>query len=93
MWVVIDAVIVKVEYAKRALAVTERVRTAIAALTVNERGATLAVSASVGVAAMPDHAGSHEDLIRAADQAAYAAKHAGKGRVSPSSELVILFYN
>src|SRR5205823_14827015 len=46
-----------------AVAVAERLRAAITALTVVERTATISISASVGVAALPLHAGTCEDLI------------------------------
>jgi HD-GYP domain-containing protein (c-di-GMP phosphodiesterase class II) len=42
----------------------------------------ITLTASVGVAALPKHGRSAEELLRSADQAAYAAKHAGKGRVA-----------
>jgi diguanylate cyclase (GGDEF)-like protein len=39
------------------------------------------VTASVGVAAFPDHAGEANALLRAADQAMYAVKRARKNGV------------
>ena len=39
------------------------------------------VTVSVGVAAFPDHADDAGGLVKAADDALYAAKHAGKNRV------------
>ncbi|HVA89248.1 MAG TPA: diguanylate cyclase [Chloroflexota bacterium] len=57
----------------------------VAALTVPmtiEGATTLNLTASIGVAALPDHGRTSEELLRAADQATYAAKHAGKGRVA-----------
>ena len=65
-----------------ALTLAERAREAIGALLVVERGVTVRVHASIGVAVLPDHAQTREGLIRSADKAAYAAKHAGKGRVA-----------
>ncbi|MGH2345095.1 MAG: diguanylate cyclase, partial [Chloroflexota bacterium] len=59
--------------------IAERVRAGIAALRVVDSGVTIRIGASVGVAAFPLHAQAREALIRAADQAAYAAKHTGKG--------------
>ena len=50
------------------------------------------VTASVGVATFPLHAGDAESLFRQADAAMYAAKRAGKNRVMvapvPSPETV-----
>ena len=41
------------------------------------------ISASIGIATLPDDVGAAaEDLLRAADEALYAAKRAGKNRVS-----------
>lgn len=48
--------------------------------------ATFHVTASVGMAMWPVHATSAAELIRAAQQAVYAAKVAGKGRVIGASE-------
>ena len=43
------------------------------------------MSASVGVAAFPEHGEHGEDLLRAADTALYAAKQAGRDRVEVST--------
>lgn len=47
------------------------------------------VTASFGVAAVPDDAGESEALIRKADRAPYAAKAAGRNRVetAPQGEM------
>ncbi|MCE3261717.1 MAG: diguanylate cyclase [Pseudoduganella sp.] len=45
-------------------------------------GSTGSVSASVGIALHPADAGDPEQLLRNADQAMYAAKHAGRNRYS-----------
>jgi diguanylate cyclase (GGDEF)-like protein len=37
---------------------------------------------SIGVAALPDHAATVEDLVRASDSALYTAKSSGRGRVA-----------
>ncbi|HKO23640.1 MAG TPA: diguanylate cyclase, partial [Chloroflexota bacterium] len=62
--------------------VAQRTSAAMAALEVSERGVSISVGASIGVAALPLHASTREDLVRVADQAMYAAKRAGKGRVA-----------
>ncbi len=64
-----------------ALDVAERARAAIASLRILHEGRAIKVDCSVGVATLPMHADAPADLIRAADQAVYLAKHAGKGRV------------
>lgn len=64
-----------------ALVVAERTCQAIAACRLIESGATIRLGASIGVAALPLHATTRLELVYAADQAAYAAKHLGKGRV------------
>ena len=53
----------------------------IKALHVTSNGSTVGgVSASIGVAAYPDHAEMPEEVLRAADRALYTAKTAGKNR-------------
>lgn len=64
------------------LIIAERLRTAIAGLRVIEGAVSVTLTASIGVAALPEHGRTADQLIRSADQAAYAAKHAGKGRVA-----------
>ncbi len=64
-----------------ALAVAERVRGALTGLHIIHEGAAIRVNASIGVAVLPLHAVTSAGLIRAADQAVYSAKDAGKGRV------------
>ncbi len=70
-----------------ALACAERARAALAAVSVVERGVALTLDASLGVAVYPCHARTRHELVRAADQAVYAAKHAGKGRVGRPEEV------
>jgi len=66
-----------------ARAVAERVREAIAALTLTlPNGSSLRVTASLGVATAPDCAPDREALIHAADAAMYAAKRAGKNQTT-----------
>ncbi len=61
----------------------ERMRAAVEALQVPRVGGkgTLSVTASFGVAAMPESALDRNGLIAAADAALYSAKRAGKNRV------------
>ena len=61
----------------------ERMRAAVESLQVPRVGGkgTLTVTASFGVAAMPESALDRDGLIAAADAALYAAKRAGKNRV------------
>jgi diguanylate cyclase len=47
---------------------------------------TVRISASIGVALSPDHGDSLDDVLRAADDAMYQAKRAGRNtvRVAPA---------
>jgi diguanylate cyclase (GGDEF)-like protein len=64
---------------KGALQVAEAVRQAIASIILPNRDLTL--TASIGVAILPRHAGDSVTLFRAADRALYAAKQNGRNRV------------
>jgi len=77
-----------------ALAVAERVRGALTGLRIIHEGAIIRVNASIGVAVLPLHADVSAALIRAADQAVYSAKNAGKGRVGrPEDSLLAQGYD
>jgi diguanylate cyclase (GGDEF)-like protein len=62
-----------------AVQVAESVRAAIAAVRIADIDKPL--TASAGVAVLPDDGGDSVTLFRAADRALYAAKHAGRNRV------------
>jgi len=69
-----------------ALAVAERARAAVAGIALPADAATIRATTSLGVAALPRHARTRDALIAAADQAAYAAKDAGKDCVRASGD-------
>jgi len=69
-----------------ALAVAERARAAVAGIALPAGDATIHATTSLGVAVAPRHARTRDALIAAADQAAYAAKDAGKDCVRPSGD-------
>lgn len=71
-----------------ALAVAERALAEVSATALAAQDETIHVGVSIGVAVMPEHARTHEELIRAADRAAYAAKGAGKGCVRVAARLM-----
>ena len=62
--------------------VAERVREAIDRLEVRHQGATIPVTASIGVSACPELADEPLRLFDSADEALYAAKEAGRNRVT-----------
>jgi diguanylate cyclase (GGDEF)-like protein len=64
---------------EQAQAVAEKVRAAVAATTLSR--IEQPVTASLGVATMPEDAGDADALIRAADRALYVAKGNGRNRV------------
>lgn len=80
---------------RESLAVAERLRKGLSEID----GLPVPVTASAGVATFPTHAGDIESLIKAADEALYESKRAGRDRVTrsrrraraqqaPSAELV-----
>jgi diguanylate cyclase (GGDEF)-like protein len=62
-----------------ALEIAERIRAAIAEISLP--GSDVTVSASIGVSGFPDHASTLERLERLADAALYVAKRQGRNRV------------
>lgn len=67
--------------ARVAVECAERLRLAFAALPVRFGEATLRATVSIGLACCPEHADDLISLIRAADEALYAAKRGGRNRV------------
>ncbi len=69
-----------------ALAVAERIREGVEALSWGRDGGTgVGRTVSVGVASFPHHAQTAIRLLEAADRAMYSAKRAGKNRVESAS--------
>lgn len=53
-------------------------------------GPPLPVSVSLGVAGLPEHAGTADDLVRVADRALYVAKATGRNRVQVGAEELVV---
>jgi diguanylate cyclase (GGDEF)-like protein len=64
--------------ARNAAIAAEKIRAAIATITV--AGIDRGVTASLGVAAIPEHASDGDQLVRSADRALYVAKTNGRNR-------------
>jgi diguanylate cyclase (GGDEF)-like protein len=64
--------------AHHAAVVAEKILGAVAAITVP--GVEQDITASLGIATIPDHAGDGDQLIRSADRALYVAKTKGRNR-------------
>jgi diguanylate cyclase (GGDEF)-like protein len=62
-----------------ALAAAEKIRAAVAKLTVP--GVDRKITVSIGIAVIPEHAGDADAVLRAADRALYAAKEHGRNRI------------
>lgn len=72
--------------------VAERLRSRVSAhVFLKDAGLSAHLGASIGIAGLPDHAQTKEDLVRKADEAMYRAKSEGRNRIfiagSPHSRL------
>jgi diguanylate cyclase (GGDEF)-like protein len=68
-----------------ALISAERIRQTIASNPIHTKNYTLNITVSLGVATMPDHGNTPDDLIRQADRAMYRAKREGRNRVASAN--------
>jgi diguanylate cyclase (GGDEF)-like protein len=64
---------------ERAALAAEKIRSTIAQISVS--GVDREITASLGIATIPDHAGDGDQLVRSADRALYVAKTNGRNRV------------
>jgi two-component system cell cycle response regulator len=70
--------------------IAERLRQRIAhTVFLRAHGLEVRLTASLGIAAYPEHGRTEEDLVARADQAMYAAKEAGKNRVQAAKSAPI----
>ena len=79
------ALILPQAFTEGALIVAERVRARVERIFIPEFGN---LTASIGIASFPAHALSRADLFRAADDALYAAKRAGRNQVCVADRAV-----
>lgn len=74
---------------EQGMVIAQRIVDTVATQRIIEGPVSVCLTASVGVATLPQHGESPKELLRQADQAAYAAKHAGKGRVARPEDTVL----
>ena len=67
--------------ARAALLAAERLRKMVKALQISVAGVSIETSVSIGVAVREAGMETEDDMLRGADKALYAAKHAGRNRV------------
>ncbi|WP_175452504.1 GGDEF domain-containing protein [Thiohalomonas denitrificans] len=75
------AIIVSRTDATGALALAERIRNDIAAVSVETAGATFGISASIGLSSVSEACCTEQQIVSAADRALYEAKRMGRNRV------------
>jgi diguanylate cyclase (GGDEF)-like protein/PAS domain S-box-containing protein len=68
-----------------ALISAERIRQTIEEHPIHTKNYTLNITVSLGVATLPDHGNTPDDLIRQADRAMYRAKREGRNRVASAN--------
>jgi diguanylate cyclase (GGDEF)-like protein len=66
-----------------ALVVAEKIQATIAKISVS--GVDQAITASLGIATIPQHAGDGDQLVRSADRALYLAKTNGRNRIETAT--------
>lgn len=66
----------------------EQFRAALAQMTIQHRGIDISVTTSIGIGAFPECGPHLSAIIKAADLALYAAKHAGRNRVVAANPYV-----
>jgi diguanylate cyclase (GGDEF)-like protein/PAS domain S-box-containing protein len=71
-----------------ALLTAERLRKMVESNPVKTSNHTINITVSLGVATMPEHGGTAEDLLKQADNAMYAAKAGGRNQVASAANLV-----
>lgn len=84
------ALILPQAHPEGALIVAERVRAAIEAIEIEGFGN---ITSSLGIATFPIHANTRAELLRAADDALYAAKRAGRNQVCLAQDAIQDFTN
>jgi diguanylate cyclase (GGDEF)-like protein len=67
----------------------ERIRQDLETLSVQERGRSFPISASLGLAAFPDDGDLPQQILERADRALYVAKAAGRNRVCSWGDFVV----
>ena len=69
----------------------QRIRARIRDLVIMHNGRSLGlITASIGVAALPDHGTNEKDLLQAADAALYRAKREGRDRVAVAEASIVV---